>query len=96
VRGGFLGLPRAPGGVKTCWLGWQFLNGLHFLKPWYFDYECGFSQPYLERQHLARARNNAGRLGAGCISVCLETRWLGQKRGFLCPGMLLYLLKGRG
>jgi len=27
-------------------------------------------------------RNNAGRLGAGFISVCLETRWLGQKRGF--------------
>jgi len=27
-------------------------------------------------------RNNAGRLGAGVISVCLETRWLGQKRGF--------------
>jgi len=23
-------------------------------------------------------RNNAGRLGAGFISVCLETRWLGQ------------------
>ena len=27
-------------------------------------------------------RNNAGRLGAGFISVYLETRWLGQKRGF--------------
>jgi len=26
-------------------------------------------------------RNNAGRLGAGFISVCLETRWLGQKGG---------------
>jgi len=22
-------------------------------------------------------RNNAGRLGAGFISVCLETRWMG-------------------
>ena len=30
-------------------------------------------------------RNNAGRLGAGFISVCLETRWLGQKRGFYIP-----------
>jgi len=30
-------------------------------------------------------RNNAGRLGAGVISVCLETRWLGQKRGFYVP-----------
>jgi len=27
-------------------------------------------------------RNNTGRLGAGFISVCLETRWLGPKRGF--------------
>jgi len=31
-------------------------------------------------------RNNAGRLGAGFINVCLETRWLGQKRGFYVPG----------
>jgi len=30
-------------------------------------------------------RNNTGRLGAGFISVCLETRWLGQKRGFYVP-----------
>ena len=27
-------------------------------------------------------RNNAGRLGSGFISVCLESRWLGQKSGF--------------
>jgi len=31
-------------------------------------------------------RNNAGRLGAGFISVCLKTRWLGKKRGFDVPG----------
>ena len=30
-------------------------------------------------------RNDAGRLGAGFISVCLETRWLGQNRGFYEP-----------
>jgi len=30
-------------------------------------------------------RNNAGRLGSGFISVCLETRWLGQKSGFYFP-----------
>ena len=30
-------------------------------------------------------RNNSGRLGAGFISVCLETRWLGQKRGVCVP-----------
>ena len=29
-------------------------------------------------------RNNAGRLGAGFMSVCLKTRWLGLKRGFIC------------
>jgi len=26
--------------------------------------------------------NNAGKLGAGFISVCVQTRWLGLKRGF--------------
>jgi len=30
-------------------------------------------------------RNNAGRLGAGVISVCFKTRWLGQKRDFHVP-----------
>jgi len=33
-------------------------------------------------------RNNAGRLGSGFISVCLETRWLGQKSGFYVPERL--------
>jgi len=33
-------------------------------------------------------RKNAGRLGAGCISVCLdsETRWLGHYGAFYVPG----------
>jgi len=31
-------------------------------------------------------RNNAGRLGAGFISVCLETRWLSCFGGFYVPG----------
>ena len=30
-------------------------------------------------------KNNAGRLDAGFISVCLETRWLGQKTGLYVP-----------
>jgi len=30
-------------------------------------------------------RNNAGRLGSGLVSVCLETRWLGQKSCFYVP-----------
>jgi len=30
-------------------------------------------------------RNNAGRLGAGFISVCLETGWLGHFGGFYVP-----------
>jgi len=29
-------------------------------------------------------RNNAGRLVSGFISVCLETRWLGQKAVSTC------------
>jgi len=28
---------------------------------------------------------NAGRLGAGFISVCLETRWMGHFGGFYVP-----------
>ena len=37
---------------------------------------------------LMVCRNNAGRLGAGCISVCLdsETRWLGHYGGFYVLG----------
>jgi len=31
-------------------------------------------------------RNNAGRLGAGFISLCLKTRWLGHFGGFYVPG----------
>ena len=30
-------------------------------------------------------RNNAGRLGFGFISVCIETRWLGHLGGFCVP-----------
>ena len=30
-------------------------------------------------------RNKACRLGTGFISLCLETRWLGQTRGFCEP-----------
>jgi len=42
---------------------------------------CGARRPIC----LPRARNNAGRLGSVFISVCLETRWLGQKSGFYVP-----------
>jgi len=31
-------------------------------------------------------RNNTGRLGAGFINVCVETRWLGRLGGFYVPG----------
>jgi len=31
-------------------------------------------------------KNNAGRLGAGFISVCFETRWLGHVGGFYFLG----------
>ena len=30
--------------------------------------------------------SDTGWLGAGFISVCLETHWLGQKTWFLCAG----------
>ena len=30
-----------------------------------------------------------GRLVSDFISVCLETRWLGQKKRFLCAGLTL-------
>jgi len=30
-------------------------------------------------------RDNTGRLGSGFISVCLETRWLGQNSGLYLP-----------
>ena len=46
-------------------------------RPKLADWGDSFSMVY---------RNNAGRLGAGFISVCIETRWLGQKRGFYVPG----------
>jgi len=35
---------------------------------------------------LMVCRNNAGRLGAGFINVCFETRWLGHFGGFYVPG----------
>jgi len=40
--------------------------------------------PILKKKHQ---QNNASRLGAGFkfISVCFETRWLGQKLGFYDP-----------
>jgi len=50
-------------------------------------------------------RNNVGRLDAGFISVCLETRWLGQKSDFYVPesycmpgiffGMILFFFLSR-
>ena len=38
-------------------------------------------------------RNNAGRLGAVLLSVCLETRWLGHLGGFHVPGCYCTLLE---
>jgi len=40
---------------------------------------------WLSDRLLMVYRDNAGRLGSGFISVCLETRWLGQKSGFYVP-----------
>jgi len=41
------------------------------------DWDSNFLMVYI---------NNAGRLGAGFISVCLETRWLGHLGGFYVLG----------
>jgi len=38
-------------------------------------------------------RNNTGRPDDGFISVYLETRWLGQKRGFHVPELYCKYLK---
>ena len=55
----------------------------------FFLVSSGFVETrWLGWQFLNGDRNNAGRLGAGFISsfsVCLETRWLSQKRGFYLP-----------
>jgi len=45
----------------------------------------GVETRWLGGSFLMIYRNNAGRLGSGFISVCLETRWLGQKSGFYVP-----------
>jgi len=37
------------------------------------------------RNKKQQETTNAGRLGAGFISVCLETRWLGRFGGFYVP-----------
>ena len=39
---------------------------------------------WLGSSFLMVYRNNAGRLGSGFISMCLETRWLGQKAVSMC------------
>ena len=43
---------------------------------------CTLETHWLGGIFLMVYRNNAGRLGSGFISVCLETRWLGPKSGF--------------
>jgi len=54
------------------------------------DYKVRVSTGNVETRWLGGSflmvyRNNTGRLGSGFISVCLETRWLGQKSGFYVP-----------
>jgi len=40
----------------------------------------------VQRNKKQQETTNAGRLGAGFISVCLETRWLGHFGVFHVPG----------
>ena len=46
---------------------------------------CNVETCGLRGSFLMVYRNNAGRLGSGFISVCLETRWLGPKSGLYVP-----------
>ena len=46
---------------------------------------CAPETRWLGGSFLLVYRNNAGRLGSGFISACLETRWLGPKSGFYVP-----------
>ena len=59
--------------IKSLTTKLEFLGGVQKLAGWGGSF-------------LMVHRNNAGRLGAGCISACLETRWLGQKRSIYVPG----------
>ena len=47
---------------------------------------CGIGLFYRNYRPLLQ---ETGWLGSDFISVCLETRWLGQKRWFLSPGLTL-------
>jgi len=51
--------------IKSVYTKLEFLRGVWKLAGWVGSF-------------LMVYRNNSGRLGAGFISVCLETRWLGQ------------------
>jgi hypothetical protein len=48
----------------------QYINISGFL-------HCTSETRWLDGSYLMVYRNNAGRLGSGFISVCVETRWLG-------------------
>ena len=45
-----------------------------------------FLMVYRHKPEKQQETTNAGRLGAGFISVYLETRWLGHFGGFYVPG----------
>jgi len=62
-----------------------FMNFLMIHKISYYKVRVstgGEDTRWLRWQFLNGLQNNAGRLGAGSISVFLETRWLRPKHGF--------------
>jgi len=54
---------------------------------------CGMGLFYRNYRPLLQ---ETGWLVSDFISVCLETRWLGQKKWFLCPGTTLYVFSTLG
>jgi len=58
---------------------------IHKISYYKVKVSTGGETRWLGWQPLMVDRNNAGRLGAGFISVCLETRWLGHFGGFYVP-----------
>jgi len=67
----------------------QYINISGFL-------HCTSETRWLDGSYLMVYRNNAGRLGSGFISVCVETRWLGWKSGLYVPDQYCTALKTRG
>ena len=64
---------------------WRIACGVRRLRSKSPSACCAPETRWLGGSFLLVYRNNAGRLGSGFISACLETRWLGHLGGFYVP-----------